>query len=420
MTTNIKYRNAGYEKRRPSELDALAVCPRYRRPDWVEDNQNDAAAEGSMLHDIMEKAVGSGTTGVNPVEYISTVTGVSPSQKVDLMDAAEQYLSLMSCVPPGLGKPTVLTEIKADNGVTRAGRLDLVICARNETQVHYELIDWKFTRNESAHEAQGKAYAVSLLQQAVSEEGHLGPKALPHNVTLNFRTISPRIVAESEVYSFTGNDIAMLEEELFRIQDDASNPWLPPASGPQCVFCRWCGKDCPAMGTQVVELSRAAGAAPLPMRVFRQPADATERGMRRAVMDWLLKCCESIKEDDLEHYRTTEETPDGYIFVQTKGSSVLPKEQNINAYDRLVDLYGDRAALTIMLDSAKLSLTSMSEGASKLFGLPPLEERRRISESVKDLMTTSGGSAYLRRRMSKQTPEDLYESLRASGANLIQ
>ena len=154
----------------PSALAATEQCPRFR-PDGEE---NDAALEGTMLHECLEQLVAQppGTW----MEWIAT-RELSAEHKGLLEEAAEQLQTIME---PGMqvftekklkpryrqGKrinqrlrPGAYPELEIETAPGRHGYIDLLLVLSSGI---YVVIDYKFERQAKVHDLQLAKYCARV------------------------------------------------------------------------------------------------------------------------------------------------------------------------------------------------------------------------------------------------------------------
>ena len=188
----------------PSALAATEQCPRFR-PDGEE---NDAALEGTMLHECLEQLVAQppGTW----MEWIAT-RELSAEHKGLLEEAAEQLQTIME---PGMqvftekklkpryrqGKrinqrlrPGAYPELEIETAPGRHGYIDLLLVLSSGI---YVVIDYKFERQAKVHDLQLAKYCARV-QELVPSAEHF-----------EARIISPRLQDEEiEKYMWTRADL---------------------------------------------------------------------------------------------------------------------------------------------------------------------------------------------------------------------
>jgi len=304
----------GYKinKVNPSALAATELCPRFR-PDG---RDNDAAAEGTMLHAVLEELV------LQPQSqwdgWIAS-REISAEHKGLVEEAASQLRSILAGrdLPAvrdyrirmrngqprkSLLKPGLYPECEIDRGGGKHGYIDLLIVL--DDGLTY-ILDWKFVRVE------GHDYTLQLAAYACEVN-----RLCPAHTQFVCRIVAPRLPDEAiEEHMWGPEDldafrsrIAAIEERADRSANDDSVMGCPSDA---CAYCHWSGQ-CKFQAGATLQVADKMDVMTLMLRgtpfegetvsreTFTAPATVTQRGLRRAFVKFLKSVVEQWTDDDKE------------------------------------------------------------------------------------------------------------------------
>ena len=319
-------------KPRPSSLPNLALCPRWvPRPKSAEtekDEMDEAADEGTLVHDKMEMLA-----TVPVLDWDATIDAdpdLGPGLAPIAHEAADQVRDIFSLGLPvitramlGIGKedhyelgsvlliaadadhldiahpPTlpacypfrhdlpvydgIYIECGLDSGIAMPGTGDVVMI--QGTRGIYA--DYKTNRVARNHRAQYLAYVLGMF------------RAVPRLETVEARIVAPRLIGVHEPEHFIRDQIPELEAELNAIIAKAADPFTPGCPGEPCATCAGNGR-CPYQAATLRDIPVQADAlvAPQAWRAMFGAVTPELRGQRRLVLSWISKFVETAKDDD--------------------------------------------------------------------------------------------------------------------------
>ena len=227
----------------PSSLAATETCPRFR-PDGKE---NDAAAEGTLLHACLEEMV-SVPQGQWP-SWIAT-RELSAEHKGLLEEAANQLQSIlmgwtdytvytdfrlkMRNGKPRKAKlrPGLYPECEIVRGQWRHGYIDLMIVKPDGFVI---IIDYKMVRVMHDYELQLGAYACDVNRICPSHE------------EFECRIVAPRLKDDAiESHLWDADSLKAIADRLSliaaRADQSANDDSILGCPGDYCQYCHWAGK----------------------------------------------------------------------------------------------------------------------------------------------------------------------------------
>lgn len=246
----------------PSKLADIEACPCWTDSPQDDDDQNDAAAEGTMLHEACE-------TG--------DMTKIETDEQQGAVDNALAYVNAIIAKIPG--KPEIRKEVRLElKGIT-FGTADVLIIDRVGKILH--VFDYKFVRTSVAHaehNLQTQAYGAAALERFPSFNG-----VITH-------IVAPRI-GDFTWCAFDRGLLLSVRERISDIITAAADPFKTPIAGEQCRFCGVKGR-CPALAETAVALTRGAGLLPmpnefLPERIVSPEDRAKAMLLTRVLPDWI-------------------------------------------------------------------------------------------------------------------------------------
>ena len=356
----------------PSALPATAVCPRFR----PNGEDNDAAAEGTMLHACLEELVlQPSATWENWIrtreissehmslleEAVRQLRGIVTG--CELKAVPDMRLRLRGGKPRRSPlKPGIYPEVEIDRGGGRHGYIDVLIVMPDGRIV---ILDWKFERGEKDHWLQLAAYACDVN------------RLCPAHDFFECRIVAPRLRdAEPEVHMFDRAELEAARRTIAAIEEradrSANDPSIPGCPNDACGFCHWSG-SCPYQSdatvtvadradiTSVIAKGTPFAGMPLTLRTLSSPADSAERGFRRMFMKCVSAAVDAWKKDDtawLDAQRRTGGRPEipGWNVRWQNGKSTLDS-------DRMEEV---RSALMSKLGMTETDVMNVSKVDRKL------------------------------------------------------
>ena len=247
----------------PSKLADVEACPCWTdAPPEDDTDQNDAAAEGTMLHEACE-------TG--------DMSKIETSEQQSAVDNARAYVNGIIAEMPG--NPEIRKEIRLElKGIT-FGTADVLVIDRNNKELH--VFDYKFIRTSVTHaenNLQTQAYGAAALER------------FPSFKAVHTHIVAPRI-GDFTRATFGRELLTDVRTRIFAIIDAAADPFKLPCAGEQCRFCGVKGR-CPALSATAVALTRGAGLLPmpnefLPERIISPEDRAKAMLLTRVLPDWI-------------------------------------------------------------------------------------------------------------------------------------
>jgi len=247
----------------PSKLADVEACPCWTdAPKDDKADENEAAAEGTMLHEACE-------TG--------DMSNIETDEQQGAVDNALAYVNSVIAELPG--KPEIRKEVRLVlKGVT-FGTADILLIDRVNKELH--VMDYKFVRTSVAHaehNLQTQAYGAAALER------------FPSFKRVHTHIIAPRIGDYTRA-CFTRELLTDVRTRIYAIITAAADPFKLPQAG-EC--CRFCGvkNRCPALAQTAVAVVRGAGILPMPNEFLPEkiisPQDRAKAMLiARVLPDWI-------------------------------------------------------------------------------------------------------------------------------------
>ena len=244
----------------PSGAQRLVSCPgSYKMQRGRKERENDAAAEGTMLHAIM--------------------AGNEPTEELD----AEQQACLEKCLeyakavtPEGA---IVLLEQKAkvhhNFALLTEGTADYVAILGD----HAVLIDWKFGRGDVQSPAAN--YQLALYAAGIAQKHRLK--------SVECHIFQPRVFETAEPFTYT--DFDAIAARYAHAVMKATGPGMELLAGKHCQYCL-AAEACPELWLSAEE---ETDAAPTPDLVHAENAQEVFEGLT-SVKIWLKAVEQRIKD----------------------------------------------------------------------------------------------------------------------------
>lgn len=247
----------------PSKLADVEACPCWSDPPKTEidEEQNEAAAEGTMLHHACE-------TG--------DMSKIETDEQQGAVDSARAYVaSVLKDIP---GTPEVRKEILLVLKDITFGTADVLIIDRVNRELH--IFDYKFVRTSVSHaedNLQTQAYGAAALER------------FPSFNRVHTHIVAPRI-GDFTRAAFGRELLIDVRKRIEKIILAAADPFKSPCAGEQCRFCGVKAR-CPALNQTAVAVVRGAGLLPmpgefLPERIVSPQDRAKAMLLARILPDW--------------------------------------------------------------------------------------------------------------------------------------
>lgn len=234
----------------PSKLQSKEKCPRFDYQQEEPGDVNEAAEEGTLLHEAYE-------TG--------DMTGLNEEQKAQV----EKVLQFTETLTAGLdpGEYTVFNEIKLEVPGLTFGYGDRIICIKDKSDgsrySEAHVVDAKFGR-KGADEANNNVQIMCYSGGLLFGLAYLDDKSDP--VKLNIPVVHGHIVAPRldlvTSTTYTAEDEPRILGRIEKILEQAANPFSQPKPDPDlCTLCQW-RASCPAVNSLVVKTAEAQDLIP--------------------------------------------------------------------------------------------------------------------------------------------------------------
>lgn len=400
----------------PSSLAATERCPRFR-PDGKD---NDAAAEGTMLHACLEEMV-----AVPQDQWSSWIATreVSAEHKGLLEEAANQLrtvlmgwtdyqvykdfrLKLRNGQPRKTKlRPGLYPECEIERGQGRHGYIDLMIVKPDGFTV---IVDYKMVRQE------GHDYTLQLGAYACDIN-----RICPAHEEFECRVIAPRLPSESvESHLWELADlnsvaarIALIEARADQSTNDDSVIGCPNDS---CGYCRWSGK-CKYQAQTTLQVAHkmdvvsamlegtAFEGEVLNRETFTAPATPAQRGLRRAFVKFFKSVVDQWTDDDKAWVAENSATGvPGWKIGWRSGRASLDKSRMGEIRDALQSKLGLSENDVDMV--SVVDLTLLKELLVSNLGYSEKDAARKIQEALDQLMTVGGSySVWTQLKSGKKT-----------------
>lgn len=354
----------------PSSLDALNRCIRFKYGDMNED----AAAEGTMLHEALE-------TG--------DLAGLTEDQKEDVRNILQYIESLKT----GPGTWEDLKEVKVKLEDLTYGTADRILVNTEQRLVH--VIDGKFTRVAGDHSYQARTYGAAYIEMNGAENFD---KVHTHIVAPRLNVLELGEYDPAELLTRVRQDI----EALYARIADPFNP--PTPEGDLCAKCARAAR-CTALSQTAVQTCRGMG-LPLPA-VFDPGAvtSNTDRALAQAIAGALENWAKQVKQRNTEFAKLGGEIP-GFALRSRSTGTRLAKEDTPAAFAILKACNFDEDNI---LQACKLSIPDLA----KHHAATAPESEKATKEKIKNVLgalTREGASTFLQ-KTKKVSSEQLVKQL---------
>ena len=383
----------------PSSLAATETCPRFR-PDGKE---NDAAAEGTLLHACLEEMV-----SVPQGQWASwTATrDLSAEHKGLLEEAANQLQSILMGwtdytvytdfrLKTRNGKPRkaklrpgLYPECEIERGQGRHGYIDLMIVKPDGFVV---IIDWKFVRQEGHdYELQLGAYACDVN------------RICPAHTEFECRIVAPRLTDDAiESHLWDADSLKAIADRISLIEaradQSANDDSILGCPGDYCQYCHWAGK-CKYQAQTALQVAdrmdviaammegTAYEGEPLTRETFMAPATTAQRGLRRAFIKFFKSVVDQWVDDDKAWTSENKgvEVP-GWKIGWRSGRASLDKSRMPEIRDAIMSKLGLSEDDVDMVSVVDLSL--LKELLVTNLGYSEKLAAQKVQEALDSLMT---------------------------------
>lgn len=381
----------------PSALAATEACPRFR-PDGKE---NDAAAEGTLLHEMLEQMVQQPASQWE--SWINAQT-ISAEHRGFLQVAASELNQLVEDGLPvypnkrlryraGLPRKTKLPpglypELEIETSPGRHGYIDLLIVNYDNQAI---CIDYKSVRSAHDYTLQLGAYALYLH------------RLVPAFEYFECRIIAPRLYGDPEVHRWTVDDLMEVGERIDNItlkaDDSANNPLVVGCPGDQCQYCHWNGR-CPYQ-TEAVLASRPTD-TPSPAipsaRMMMHPATPEDRGKRRSCIKFIEAFIKAVKDDDAQWVadqggmQIDPACVPGWKLSWRNGRATLDESRESEAREALMASLD--FTIEEIMECSKLSTTALVETISRKYGYTESAAKKELQKTLDPYMRPAGKVLY--------------------------
>jgi CRISPR/Cas system-associated exonuclease Cas4 (RecB family) len=349
-----KVKHARYS---PSSLDNLSKCVRFKYYNPDEGKDDDAATEGTMLHDAYEH---------------ENVKGLDDEQK----DAVQKIIDYTNSLLATEGGPDCWEVIKEAKWtlITRTyGHADTVLIHKTKPIVH--VIDAKFVRRSDDHSFQVRTYGA-----AVYEERFMGK-----DVKVITHVVAPRIplIDEQEYEGKALHEEVCKEiDELYMSIDD---PFTPPT--PCEDLCSKCARasKCPKVGKAVVSVAQGLG-LPIPEH-FAPDAIVSlrDRAIAQILAGAMKTWAEQVKKNNNEYAKNGNDVPGFTLRSRSNGfrasSDVTPAIVGI--------LKAQGYTEEELLEACTFSVSKLAKARAASTAFTEAEAKEDLVKAIGDLLTES-------------------------------
>lgn len=383
----------------PSSLAATEACPRFR-PDGKE---NDAAAEGTLLHACLEEMV-----GVPQDQWPSWIATreLSAEHKGLLEEAASQLQTVLlgwtDCTvyrdfrlklrngQPRRSKlrPGLYPECEIERGQGRHGYIDLMIVKPDGFVV---IVDYKMVR------AEGHDYTLQLGAYACDVN-----RICPAHAEFECRIVAPRLRSEAiESHLWGAEDLAALRARIETIEtradQSANDDSVMGCPGDYCQYCHWSGR-CRYQAQTALQVAdrmdvvaamlqgTAYEGEALTRETFTAPSTPAQRGLRRAFVKFFKTVVDQWADDDKAWVSENKGTEvPGWRIGWRSGRSSLDKSRMTEVKDALrskLGMSGEDVDMVSVVDLAQLKEFLVTN-----LGYSEKLAASKIQEALDSLMT---------------------------------
>lgn len=408
----------------PSALAATELCPRFR-PDGRE---NDAAMEGTLLHECLENMVGQ---PVDLWESWITAQDVSVEHKGLLEEASVQIKGILAGTPLPVFrdyrlrlragkprktplKPGLYPECEIERGQGRHGYIDLMIVMPDSFVI---ILDYKFVRDPS--------HDYTLQLGAYASDVH---RLCPAHELFECRIVAPRLRNDAvEVHRWGLEDLRAIEERIAAIErraDDAiCDSTILGHPSDACQYCRWSGR-CPYQAGATLEVARTSdilsrvmvpngpyAGEVLSERTFTAPPTLAQRGLRRACIKFLKSAAKEWEDDDRQWAADTRDQQTGRRLVEVpgwtigwnRGKQVLDRSREPEIHQAVMSALN--MPVEQLFSLCEVQVDRLVEDVARCEGISDKAAKEKVNRILDPYMTTGAGYPVWRQVGARRAPK---------------
>lgn len=360
-------KNTTHHRVGPSALDALAKCCRFR---YLEHEDEDAANEGTLLHEAFEKRI---------------LRGLDEEQTrcvQSIIDLVESYKSTEG----GEDQWIEMREQKVSLRDLTYGTLDCALVHKTLPIIY--VIDAKFTRRHSPHSMQLRTYSSALIEKLLAEG-----RAVDKVITV---VAAPRI-GEPEVEEHDAMVLlASVRQWITDLYERIDDPFNPPT--PDSDLCEKCARasKCPAL-CQVVRQAGIQMGLPLPS-VFSPDSliSDRDRAIGQVLAGALANWAEQVKKSNAEYVALSGNTEQiaGFKLVSRSTGLRVGSEFTPIAISALMANLS--VSQDVLLEHCTLALGKLGKTLAEQTGRPEADIKEEIKEALGDI-AQEGKAQYLQK-----------------------
>ncbi|MFA7121347.1 MAG: DUF2800 domain-containing protein [Bacilli bacterium] len=349
----------------PSSLDALSKCVRFK----YGDSDADAAFEGTLMHAACESG---------------DLSGLDEEQR-GCVESARRYAESLKWT--GGSSPEAWEEMNEASveleGLTH-GTADKLLLNRGTGRLI--VVDYKFTRRDSDHTLQLKAYGAGAAESLNRDYPGLVK-------TVECHVCAPRLgeIADPAVFD-AGDLVREMRAEIAALYERIENPWTPPE--PHADLCCKCARaaGCPALSGAAVSAGRGLG-LPLPSR-FEVGSDAPpkDRAVAQILAGALQNWAERVKKANAAFALAGGQVPFFRLVRRSTGLRV-PKEKTPAAAAALKSAF-PKLADDALAKCCTLTVGDAARAAAEAHGMSAGEAMERMRDVLTGI-AQEGFSEYL-------------------------
>jgi len=304
MSTMKKKKHARYS---PSKIPNLKKCLRfdYKQgdidPETGLQEENAAAAEGTMLHDASNK---------------KDFRGLTDEQR-RAVESSLQYVDSVAAEMPGCLR---LHETKVELEDLTYGEADVLLINVERTKGH--VLDYKYGRLDTDYDDQLRTYAAAVLEMHEAME------------EITTHVIAPRLGEAPTTRTYDRSLLAAVRAELTALYAEIENPFNPAT--PDTEVCGKCSRAeyCPQFNSA---LKPAVIGVQLAMPASWDPgnrSDPVDMARRHIFAGALATWIDAVKENNASYVAEGGEIP-GFKLVQRSTGMKIDREATKTAVDML-------------------------------------------------------------------------------------
>lgn len=339
----------------PSRIPNLKKCLRFKYVEGEVDKEtgvaaeNEAAAEGTMLHDAANKR---------------DLRGLTDEQQ-RAVESGVQYVDSVIAECPG-GQVFYETTVSLED--LTYGDADVIVVSADKKIGH--ILDYKFGRVDTDYDDQVRTYAAALLEQYPEME-----KVLTH-------IVAPRLGEAPSVQEFDRSLLTQVRKELTELYARIDNPFNPAT--PHAELCGKCARAeyCPNFNTALKPVVHGVG---LLLPASWNPGDRSDpvdMARRQICAGALASWIDDVKSNNAEFVAAGGEIP-GFKLVQRSTGMKIDREATKTAFDMLVSVGYDPSLLWSALS---ISLTEVANQRKSVEGGDASEYKEQMKQVLGELI----------------------------------